>query len=104
MFSRFLALVFGVGFMLGARRCQHGVTAKDPVFPECVAKGSRLTWESEGRAVFAGRCFCVRNRPQLFATVRKCSNPSPMALPLKRTPTSDFSWMCHVSVCAAILL
>ena len=25
--------------------------------PECVAKGSRLTWESEGRAVFARRCF-----------------------------------------------
>ena len=35
-------------------------------FPECVAKGSRLTWESEGRAVFAGRCFRVRNRPRLF--------------------------------------
>ena len=42
----------------------------DIVFPECVAKGSRLTWESEGRAVFAGRCFPVRNRPQPFASVR----------------------------------
>ena len=39
-------------------------------FPECVAKGSRLTWESEGRAVFAGRCFRDRNRSQPFATVR----------------------------------
>ena len=40
------------------------------MFPECVAKGSRLTWESEGRAVFAGRCFRVRKRPQPFASVR----------------------------------
>ena len=39
-------------------------------FPECVAKGSRLTWESEGRALFAGRCFRDRNRSQPFATVR----------------------------------
>ena len=39
-------------------------------FPECVAKGSRLTWESEGRAVFAGRCFRVRNRPQPSSSVR----------------------------------
>ena len=74
------------------------------VFPECVAKGSRLTWESEGRAVFAGRCFRVRNRPQPFATVRKCSNPAPMALPLGRALKRDFSWTCHVSVCAAIPL
>ena len=43
------------------------------LIPECVAKGSRLTWESEARAVFAGRCFCVRNRPQPFATVRNRS-------------------------------
>ena len=42
-------------------------------FPECVVKGSRLTWESEGRAVFARRCFRVRNRPQLSATVRMMS-------------------------------
>ena len=40
------------------------------VFPECVTKGSRLTWESEGRGVFAGRCFCVRNRSQATASVR----------------------------------
>ena len=40
------------------------------VFPECIAKGSRLTWESEGRAVFAGRCFRVRNRPQPSSSVR----------------------------------
>ena len=73
-------------------------------FPECVAKGSRLTWESEGRAVFAGRCFRDRNRSQPFATVLKCSNPAPMALPLGRALKSDFSWMCHVSVCAAIVL
>ena len=33
-------------------------------FTECVAKGSRLTWGSEGRAVLARRCFQVRNRPQ----------------------------------------
>ena len=39
-------------------------------FPECVAKGSRFTWESEGRAVFAGRCFPVRNRPQPSSIVR----------------------------------
>ena len=73
-------------------------------FPECVAKGSRLTSESEGRAVFARRCFRVRNRSHMFATVRKCSNPAPMALPLGRALKSDFSWMCHVSVCAAITL
>ena len=73
-------------------------------FPECVAKGSRLTWESEGRAVFAGRCFPVRNRSQPSATVRKCSNPAPMALPLGRALKCDFSWTCHVSVCAAIPL
>ena len=42
-------------------------------FPECVAKGSRLTWESEGRAVLARRCFRVRNRSQPSATVRTCS-------------------------------
>ena len=29
------------------------IYGKINVFPECVAKGSRLTWESEGRAVFA---------------------------------------------------
>ena len=34
--------------------------------PECVAKGSRLTGESEGRAVFARRCFRIRNRSRLF--------------------------------------
>ena len=59
-------------------------------FPECVAKGSRLTWESEGRAVFAGRCFRVRNRPQPSSTVLNCSNPSPMALPLGRARKRDF--------------
>ena len=58
--------------------------------PECVAKGSRLTWESEGRAVFAGRCFPVRNRPQPSSTVLNCSNPSPMAPPLGRARKSDF--------------
>ena len=46
----------------------------------------------------------VRNRPQLFATVLKCSNPAPMALPLGRAVKSDFSWPCHMSVCAAIPL
>ena len=40
----------------------------------------------------------------VFATVRKCSNPAPMALPLGRAPKSDFSWTCRVSVCAAIPL
>ena len=46
------------------------VLLKGFFFPECVAKGSRLTWESEGRAVFAGRCFPVRNCSQPSATVR----------------------------------
>ena len=32
-----------------------------------------------------------------FATVRNCSNPSPMALPLGRALESVFPWMCHVS-------
>ena len=54
--------------------------------------------------MFARRCFRVRNRSQPFARVRNCSNPSPMALPLGRAPKSDFSWMCHVSVCVAIPL
>ena len=71
---------------------------------ERVVKGSRLTWESEGRAVFAGRCFPVRNRSQPSATVRKCSNPAPMVLPLGRALKRDFSWTCRVSVCAAIPL
>ena len=45
-------------------------------FPECVAKGSRLTlWGSGGRALFAKRCFYVRNRPQPSATVRNRSQP-----------------------------
>ena len=44
----------------------------------------------------------VRNRSQPSATVRKCSNPAPMALPLGRAPESDFSSTCRVSVCAAI--
>ena len=66
-------------------------------FSECVAKGSRLTWESEGRAVFARRCFRVRNRSRMFATVLNCSNPLPMALPLGRALKSDLSWMRHVS-------
>ena len=35
-------------------------------FPECVAKGSCLTWESECRAVFTRRCFWVRNRAHVF--------------------------------------
>ena len=93
--------------LLCSRRCSRISCSKSVCvcfFPECVAKGSRLTWESEGRAVFAGRCFPVRNRSQPSATVRKCSNPAPMALPLGRALKSDFSWMCHVSVCAAIPL
>ena len=39
------------------------------VFPECVAKGSPLTWQSEGRAVFADVVF-------EFATGRNCLRPS----------------------------
>ena len=31
--------------------------AEKNTFTECVAKGSRLTWESKGRAVCARRCF-----------------------------------------------
>ena len=38
------------------------IMLQDVCFPECVAKGSRLTWESEGRAVFARPCFRVRDR------------------------------------------
>ena len=34
------------------------------MFPECVAKGSRLVWRSGGWDVFARHCFCVRNRPR----------------------------------------
>ena len=66
-------------------------------FPECVAKGSRLTWESEGRAVFARRCFRVRNRSQLFESV-------PYGPAVGPALKSDFSWTCHVSVCVAIPL
>ena len=91
--------------MLGKQTDGGGTTTgKDPlgraVFPECVAKGSRLTWESSLRVE-----LCSPEVVFVFATVRKCSNPAPMALPLGRARKSDFSWMCHdVSVCAAIPL
>ena len=62
-------------------------------FPECVAKSSRLTWGSEGRAVFARRCFWVRNR----------SYDVSMALPLGRAIGGGFSWMCRASVCVAAI-
>ena len=52
------------------------------MFPECVAKGSCLTWESEGRAVFARRCFRVRNRLQPSAAVRHRPYDVSMALTL----------------------
>ena len=68
------------------------------------SEGFSFNLESEGRAVFARRCFRVRNRPQPFARVRNCSKPAPMALPLGRALKRDFSWTCHVSVCAAIPL
>ena len=45
------------------------------VLPECVAKGSRLTMGSPGRALFATRCLSVRNRPQPIATIRDRSQP-----------------------------
>ena len=67
------------------------------VVPECIAKGSRLTWESEGRAVFADVVF-------EFATVCNRRYDVSMALPLGEAFASDFSWMWHVSVCAAITL
>ena len=59
--------------MLAANKNKHVFLmnlVKRFLFPECVAKGSRLTWESEGRAVFAGRCFRVRNRSQPSSSVR----------------------------------
>ena len=53
---------------------ERGQSVSRPAFfPECVAKGSRLTWESE---------LCLRDVVFEFATVRNCSNPAPMALPL----------------------
>ena len=66
--------------------------------PECVAKSSRLTWGSEGRAVFARRCF-LSSQP--FATVRNPLNRPydvSMALPLGRAIEGGFSWTCHVSL------
>ena len=39
-------------------------------FPECVARVPVSLWGCGGRAVFAGRCVYVRNRPQPSATVR----------------------------------
>ena len=42
------------------------------IFPECVAKGSRLTLGVWGRALFATRCFYVRNRSQPSAVIRRC--------------------------------
>ena len=46
------------------------------IFPECIARVPVSLWGCGGRAVFAGRCVYVRNRPQLFATVRNRSQPS----------------------------
>ena len=37
--------------------------------PECVARVPVSLWGSGGKAVFAKSCVCVRNRPQVFATV-----------------------------------
>ena len=31
-----------------------------------------LFWESGGGDAFIRRCICVRNRPEVFATVCKC--------------------------------
>ena len=33
------------------------------IFPECVARVPVSLWGCGGRAVFAGRCVYVRNRP-----------------------------------------
>ena len=44
-------------------------------FPECVARVPVSLWGCGGRALFAGRCVYVRNRPQPFAIVRNRSQP-----------------------------
>ena len=53
------------------------------MFPECVARVPVSLWGCGGRAVFAGRCVYVRNRPQPFATVR--NRPQPFASVLVRS-------------------
>ena len=84
-------------------------------FPECVAKGSRLwlgVWGLElclhglRRVVVCRRLsssLVVCRRLSSFVVVcrrRRVSN----LRPLGEAFASDFSWMCHVSVCAAITL
>ena len=51
----------------------HTSVAIFALFPECVAKGSRLTLQVWGGALFATRCLSDRNRCQPFATV--CNRP-----------------------------
>ena len=45
--------------------------------------------------MFAGRCFRVRNRPQVFES----GSYGPA---VGESSKSDFSWVGRVSVCAAI--
>ena len=52
------------------------------LFPAYVARVPVSLWGCGGRAVFAGRCVYVRNRPQPFATVRNRSREGRMAVPI----------------------
>ena len=71
------------------------------LFPECVAKGSRLTLSgSGGRALFATRCFYVRNRPQPSATVRsralrRCHWGKLLQVTMHGCVTCEFATLVH---------
>ena len=56
------------------------------------------TWESEGIEL------CLPDVVFEFATVRNRPYDVYMALALGEAFASDFSWMCHMSICAAIPL
>ena len=46
------------------------------IYSRMRSEGFFNSWGSGGRALFAIRCFYVRNRPQPFATVRNRPQPS----------------------------
>ena len=70
--ARYLALRGGLGAISPAETLLKSESIVPPrcVFPECVARVPVSFWGCGGRAVFAGRCVYVRNRPQPSATVR----------------------------------
>ena len=74
------------------------------LFPECVVKGSRLTWESEGIEL----CSPLFSCPQPSATVRNRSRvfeSEPYGTAVGRALKSDFSWRCHVCLrCYSIVI